>query len=60
MFCHGELSRMKPGASQLTVCSILMIALGGALGAIFTGLIAPRVFADGIYEFPLSCYCSWR
>jgi hypothetical protein len=52
MFCHGELSRLKPGASQLTwFC--LMIALGGALGAIFTGLIAPRVFA-GIYEFPLS------
>ena len=52
MFCHGELSRLKPGASQLT-SFYLMIALGGALGAIFTGLIAPRIFA-GIYEFPLS------
>jgi len=54
MFCHGELSRMKPGASQLT-SFYLMIALGGALGAIFTGLIAPRLFA-GIYEFPLSLF----
>jgi spermidine synthase len=54
MFCHGELSRLKPDASQLT-WFYLMIALGGALGAIFTGLIAPRVFA-GIYEFPLSLF----
>jgi hypothetical protein len=52
MFCHGELSRLKPATSQLT-SFYLMIALGGALGAIFTGLIAPRIFA-GIYEFPLS------
>jgi hypothetical protein len=54
MFCHGELSRMKPETSQLT-SFYLMIALGGALGAIFTGLIAPRLFA-GIYEFPLSLF----
>lgn len=52
MFCHGELSRLKPDAPHLT-SFYLMIALGGALGAIFTGLIAPRVFS-GIYEFPLS------
>ncbi|MGA3185723.1 MAG: fused MFS/spermidine synthase [Bryobacteraceae bacterium] len=52
MFCHGELSRRKPASSQLT-SFYLMIALGGALGAIFTGLIAPRVFT-GIHEFPLS------
>ena len=54
MFCHGELSRLKPAASRLT-SFYLMIALGGALGAIFTGLIAPRLFA-GIYEFPLSLF----
>jgi hypothetical protein len=54
MFCHGELSRMKPGTSQLT-SFYLMIALGGALGAIFTGLIAPHIFA-GIYEFPVSLF----
>jgi hypothetical protein len=54
MFCHGELSRRKPGTSQLT-SFYLMIALGGALGAIFTGLIAPHLFA-GIYEFPLSLF----
>jgi hypothetical protein len=54
MFCHGELSRLKPDASRLTAF-YLMIALGGALGAIFTGLIAPHVFT-GIHEFPLSLF----
>jgi hypothetical protein len=52
MFCHGELSLLKPGTARLT-SFYLMIALGGALGAIFTGLIAPHIFV-GIYEFPLS------
>jgi hypothetical protein len=52
MFCHGELSRLKPGTSQLT-SFYLMIALGGALGAILAGLVAPRVFT-GIHEFPVS------
>ncbi len=52
MFCHGELSRLKPGTSQLTTF-YLMIALGGALGAILAGLLAPRVFT-GIHEFPVS------
>src|SRR5208282_5517471 len=54
MFCHGELSRLKPAPSQLT-SFYLMIALGGAVGAIFTGLIAPHIFS-GIYEFPLSLF----
>jgi hypothetical protein len=54
MFCHGELSRLKPGTSQLT-SFYLMIALGGALGAILAGLIAPRVFT-GIHEFPVSLF----
>jgi len=54
MFCHGELSRLKPFTSQLT-SFYLMIALGGALGAILAGLIAPRVFT-GIHEFPVSLF----
>jgi hypothetical protein len=52
MFCHGELSRRRPAASRLTAY-YLMIALGGAIGAILTGLVAPRAFS-GIHEFPLS------
>src|SRR5580704_8168108 len=54
MFCHGELSRLKPGTGRLTTY-YLMIALGGALGAILAGLVAPRVFT-GIHEFPVSLF----
>jgi hypothetical protein len=52
MFCHGELSFLAPPAEYLTTF-YLMIALGGALGAVFVGLIAPVVFS-GIYELPIA------
>lgn len=52
MFCHGELNRLRPGESHLTLF-YLMLSLGGALGAIFVGLIAPHIFAN-LYEFPLT------
>jgi len=52
LFCHGELARRRPAARYLT-SFYLMISLGGALGAIFVGLIAPHVFA-GVYELPLA------
>lgn len=51
LFCHGELNRLKPAPSQLT-SFYLMIALGGALGAILIGLIAPLI-SSGIYELPI-------
>ncbi len=51
MVCHGELVRLKPPPSRLTSFYV-MIALGGALGGVFVGLIAPRVFT-GYYELPL-------
>ncbi len=51
-FCHGELAKRRPAASHLT-SFYLMISLGGALGAMFVGLVAPRVF-PAIYEFPLA------
>jgi hypothetical protein len=52
MFCHGELSRLRPDARNLTEFYV-MLSLGGATGAIFVGLIAPRTFG-GIYELPLT------
>lgn len=52
MFCHGELSRLRPGPAHLT-SFYLMLAFGGALGAIFVGLIAPHLFSN-LYEFPLT------
>ncbi len=56
MACHGELARLKPPPSQLTAY-FLMIALGGAIGGIFTGLVAPRIFNDD-YELGLSCIAA--
>ncbi|HKS97731.1 MAG TPA: fused MFS/spermidine synthase, partial [Terriglobia bacterium] len=48
MFCHGELERLKPAPRHLTQF-YLMIALGGAIGAMFVALIAPAIFS-GYYE----------
>ena len=50
MFCHGELVHRKPHPRYLTGFYV-MISLGGALGGIFVGLIAPNFF-DSNYELP--------
>ncbi len=52
MFCHGELNRLKPAEGALT-SFYLMLSLGGALGAVFVGLLAPFLFSN-LYEFPLT------
>lgn len=51
MVCHGELVRFKPDPSQLTLF-YLMISVGGALGGLFTALVAPRLFT-GFFEYQL-------
>ena len=43
--CHGELYRLRPPAEALT-SFYLFIAAGGALGALFVSVIAPRVFTE--------------
>jgi hypothetical protein len=52
MVCHGELARRKPCPEQLT-SFYLTIAAGGALGGVFVGLVAPRIFHD-FYELPVA------
>jgi SAM-dependent methyltransferase len=52
MFCHGELARLKPDPAHLTTF-YLMCAVGGALGAVFVALVAPRVFS-GYYELQVA------
>ena len=52
MVCHGELARLKPHAAYLTEF-YLMVALGGASGGVFVGLLAPAVFRD-LYELPFA------
>ncbi|MBI3938053.1 MAG: fused MFS/spermidine synthase [Betaproteobacteria bacterium] len=49
MFCHGELADMKPAPRYLT-SFYLMVSLGGALGGLFVGVVAPRIF-NTYYEF---------
>ena len=51
MVCHGELARRRPAARHLT-SFYLWIAVGGVIGGIFTGLIAPYVF-NWVAEYPL-------
>jgi hypothetical protein len=51
-FCHGELNRLRPAPQHLT-SFYLAIALGGAIGAVFVGLIAPQLF-ENLYEMPLA------
>jgi hypothetical protein len=48
MVCHGELYRMRPGPRYLTTF-YLMIAVGGALGALLIGIGAPALLR-GYYE----------
>jgi len=43
LVCHTELSRLKPHSNYLT-SFYLIIAFGGVLGGIFTGIIAPIIF----------------
>ena len=53
---HGRLARTRPGASNLTRYSLL-VAFGGALGGIATGLLAPLVFRvpiDGLLAVALA------
>ncbi|MFN0166843.1 MAG: spermidine synthase [Bryobacteraceae bacterium] len=52
MVCHGELVRLKPHPSHLTTFYVTT-ALGGALGGLFVGVIAPRFFS-GYFEFPIT------
>ena len=51
MFFHGELAASRPEPRYLTRF-YLMISLGGALGGMAVGLVAPRIF-KGYYELPL-------
>ncbi|MEO8593075.1 MAG: fused MFS/spermidine synthase [Candidatus Solibacter sp.] len=52
MFCHGELAARKPDPSQLTGY-YLMLSLGGALGGLFVGLLAPLIF-NRYLELPVA------
>ncbi|CAN5341951.1 fused MFS/spermidine synthase [soil metagenome] len=48
---HTAMYRMRPAADRLTGFYLAM-SVGGALGGVFAGLIAPVVF-DWTYEYPI-------
>jgi hypothetical protein len=56
MFCHGELARLRPEKAQLTAY-YLTLSGGGALGGIFVGLVAPRLFNEYL-ELPIGVFAS--
>ncbi|HIF95807.1 MAG TPA: ferrichrome ABC transporter permease [Myxococcales bacterium] len=45
MLMHGELYRLRPPARRLTFF-YLAVSGGGALGGLFVGLLAPRIFTE--------------
>jgi hypothetical protein len=51
MTCHGELVRAKPEVAHLTLF-YLIISVGGAIGGLFTALVAPRLFV-GFFEYQI-------
>ena len=52
MFCHGELSRLRPHPRHLTLY-YLMISVGGALGGLAVAIAAPLALR-GYYEMQMA------
>ncbi len=52
LMCHGELARDRPPTKYLTEFYLWM-SVGGMVGGVFNGLIAPVAFT-GLLEFPLA------
>jgi predicted O-methyltransferase YrrM len=57
MFCHGEVARTKPDAPGGIAFFYLMIALGGAAGAVFVGVAAPNLLSTYL-ELPIGIAAS--
>jgi spermidine synthase len=52
MVCHGELAARKPAPRHLT-SFYLALSVGGALGGLFVGLVAPYLFVS-YFELPIA------
>lgn len=56
MACHGELARRRPDPAHLTRF-YLWVSVGGVLGGVFVGLLAPHLF-DDYYELGIAVVAS--
>jgi hypothetical protein len=56
LMCHGELAKDRPGTTHLTEYYLLM-SVGGMLGGMFNGLVAP-IFFFGLAEFPIAMFLA--
>jgi hypothetical protein len=60
MACHDALYARRPSAERLTEFYMLM-SLGGVIGGVFCGLLAPQIFSS-VIEYPLfviaGLFCS--
>lgn len=54
MVCHGELARLRPHPRYLTGF-YLLVSVGGALGGVFVGFVAPVLFS-GFWELHLGLF----
>jgi SAM-dependent methyltransferase len=52
MFCHGELTLLRPGPRYLTTFYV-MVSVGGAIGALLVGVAAPNLLS-GYYELEIA------
>jgi SAM-dependent methyltransferase len=50
--CHTRLADRRPGVTRLTEF-YLLLSIGGVLGGVFNGLVAPSIFHD-LYEYPIA------
>jgi SAM-dependent methyltransferase len=57
MVCHGELAGLKPHPRYLTSFYVAL-SVGGALGGLFVGLLAPYVF-PAYHEYPIGWWISF-
>ena len=51
--CHGELAKDRPATKHLTEY-FLMMSVGGMIGGVFNGIIAPVLFQRGVLEFNIA------
>jgi hypothetical protein len=55
--CHGEMAKDRPSAKHLTEFYLLM-SVGGAVGGLFNGIVAPMIFKWGVIEFSLALFVA--